>query len=69
MRQIWNTLGFWTLDISDENNSILIYGVKLIAGEFILKQYPEILFDIKIDGDIDPTSDNLTSLIVGVYEK
>lgn len=59
IRQLWNGYGFWTLDISDNDGNVLITGIKIVAGETITKQYPELPFDLTSDSDTDPTVDNL----------
>ena len=70
MRQLWNTLGFWTLDIRDENSDPLAIGVKLVTGIFLLKQYPQIRFDIKSDSLLaDPGRFDLTSFVFEVTNK
>lgn len=53
-RQLWNENGFWTLDIFDENEEALIYGVKLVAGFDLLSRFPHIPFSLTIPGDVDP---------------
>jgi len=70
MKQLWNTLGFWTLDINDENDLPLSLGVKLVAGIFLLKQYPNIRFDIKSESLLaDPGRDDLTDFTFEVTNK
>jgi len=68
-KQLWNTIGFWTLDISDEDNNIIVSGVKLVTGEFLLRQYPQILFDLKSTSEEDPTRDNLDIFLLEVTDK
>jgi len=69
IKQLWNTIGFWTLDISDSDGNMLVAGAKIAAGIFMLQQYPQVSFDLIIDGIIDPDRDNLASLIVEVWSK
>lgn len=69
VRQLWNTLGFWTLSFKDEAGVDLVLGVKIVSGIFILQQYPELPFDIKIDANIDPTRDDLIEFVLEVYSK
>jgi len=68
-RQLWNENGFWTLDISDSDENILVYGVKIVAGAFLLEQYPDIPFDLKNDTEIDPSRNNLNEFIIEVFNK
>lgn len=69
MRQIWNTLGYWFLDILDENGDPIVMGIRLIGNHFMLTQYPALTFDLKIDSPFDPTRDNLSQLSVEVWTK
>ena len=70
MRQLWNTLGFWTLDIRDENGEELTLGVKLVTGLSLLKQYPHIRFDIKSESVLsDPTRSDLDTFVFEVTDK
>ena len=71
MRQLWNTAGgFWTLDINDENNEPLPLGVKLVTGIFLLKQYPQVRFDIKSESLLaDPSRDDLDTFVFEVTNK
>jgi hypothetical protein len=69
MRQIWNTLGYWFLDILDENGDPIVMGIRLIGNHFMLAQYPSLIFDLKIDSPLDPTRDNLSQLSVEVWSK
>lgn len=68
-RQLWNTLGFWTIDILTEDSTVLVAGIKLVSGLFILQQYTNIPFDIKIDSVIDPTRFDIEDYILEVYSK
>ena len=68
-RQLWNQNGFWTLDISDQDGGILVYGVKIITKEFLLRQYPQITFDLLSDNESDPVRNNLSDFILGVSLK
>ena len=69
-RQLWNTLGFWTIDILTDDNTVpLVYGVKLVSGSFLLQQYVDIPFDIKIDSEVDPTRSNIENYILEIYSK
>lgn len=69
MRQLWNTFGFWTLDIMDEDGNAIVYGVKLVAGINLLYQYPHIPFDLYIDQANEPTRNNITDIQIEIYEK
>lgn len=71
IRQLWNTEGeYWTLDINDADNSALALGVKLVAGIFILSQYPGIRFDLKSDSLLtDPGRDDLTDFVFEITDK
>lgn len=69
MRQLWNINSFWTLDILDEDGNPIIYGVKLVAGINLLRQYPHIPFDLYLDPAIELNRTNITDLQVEIYEK
>lgn len=64
-----NTLGFWSLGIFDEDGNPLVYSVKIVAGSFIMKQYPQVPFDIYVPGDVDPTRSNLNEFLMQVWTK
>ncbi len=68
-KQLWNQYGFWTLDISDNDGNILVYGVKIITREYILQQFPHIPFDLLGVDDLDPTRYTLESFKLGISEK
>ncbi len=69
VRQLWNTLGFWTIDIFSEDGDSLVTGVKLISGVFMLSQYSNISFDLFVDSVIDPTRFDIDSYIIEVHSK
>ena len=70
MRQLWNNSGFWTLDINDQDNAPMALGVKLVTGITLLKQYPNIRFDMKSDSLLaDPSRDDLDTFIFNVTNK
>lgn len=68
-KQLWNTIGFWTIDIKDADGNILVLGVKLIVQENILKQYPHIDFDLISSAEFDPIRDNLDTFQFEVINK
>ena len=68
-RQLWNTNGFWTIDIFDSDNVIIISGIRLVAGIYLLNQYPALRFNILIDTDTDPTYENLELYPLKFYTK
>lgn len=68
-RQLWNENGFWTLDIKDANGNILVCGVKLVAQEYLLSQYPQLDFDLISTVDLDPDRNNLNIFNLGVIDK
>ncbi len=68
-RQLWNTEGFWTIDIFDADKVIIISGIRLVAGINLLDQYPVLRFNILIDTDTDPTRDNLELYPLQFYTK
>ena len=68
-RQLWNTKGFWTLDISQSDGTVLIHGVKIIAGAYLLSQYPHIRFDLKNNDTIDPKRFTLDSFTIEIINK
>lgn len=69
-RQLWCALySAWSLDISDFNGDILVYGVKIITKEYILKQYAQVPFDLYSDNDSDPSRNNLNAFLLTVSDK
>jgi len=68
-RQLWNEIGFWTLDIKDADGNILVYGVKIITQEFLLQQYPQIPFDLKSKNENDPGRQDLELFLLEVNNK
>lgn len=68
-RQVWNTNGFWILDVFDQNRVVIISGIRLVAGINLCDQYPEIRFNMLIDTDTDPTRDNLDLYPIEFYTK
>lgn len=68
-RQIRNTLGHWSLDILDENNSPLVLGVKIVTKTNLLSQYANIPFDLRSESNDDPTRENLDSFNLIVTDK
>jgi len=68
-RQLWNEIGFWTLDIKDADGNILVYGVKLITQEYLLRQYPQIPFDLRSENETDPGRLDLESFLLEVTDK
>ena len=68
-RQLWNGIGFWTLDIKDADGNVLVYGVKLITKEYLLRQYPQIPFDLKSENATAPGRLDLESFLLGVTNK
>lgn len=68
-RQLWNENGFWTLDIKDASGNILVCGVKLVAQEYLLSQYPQLDFDLISTADLDPDRNNLNIFNLGVVDK
>lgn len=69
IRQLWNTLGFWTIDISDVDNNPLAYGVKIVAKTKLLRQYPHIRFELESTTESDPARNNLDEFILTVTDK
>lgn len=65
-RQLWNTNGFWTLDIRDADDNILALGVKIVTKLDILSLYDQIPFGLYSERDNDPTRDDLDSLLLQV---
>jgi len=68
-RQLWNTLGFWTIDILDENNNPLIYGVKILAKTSLLSQHTHIPFDLISNDEEDPERDTLDAFTLEVVDR
>lgn len=69
VRQLWNTLGFWTIDILDEEGSGICTGIKLVSKSYLMQQYPSIPFDLYINHAVEPDRDNIEDIVCGVYEK
>ncbi len=70
IRQLWNINGFWTIDISDKDGNILIYGVKIVTGINLLRQYPQVPFDLIIDSiNYDPGRFQLEETVINIVEK
>lgn len=70
LRQLWNRRGFWTLDISDKDNNPIILSVKLVTGITLLKQYPQVGFDLKSDSLLaDPSRNDLIDFEFNVINK
>ena len=69
IRQLWNTLGFWTIDILDENGDPLAYGVKLVTKTELTFQHPSVPFNLRSDADEDPSRDSLDSFNLVVTDK
>lgn len=69
IRQLWNTLGFWTIDVLDEDGAAVVLGVKIVTKTNILAQYPEVPFDLRSEADLDPARDNLDEFNLAVTEK
>ncbi len=67
--QRWNTIGFWTLDVSDESGGPLVLGARIVSGTFIFAQFPGVPFDLYIDSQIDPSREGIADYILGVYSK
>lgn len=68
-RQLWNDNGFWTLDIRDADDTPIVLGVKLITQERLLRQFPDIVFDLISDNATDPVRDNLDGFSLEVIAK
>lgn len=69
MRQLWNEHGFWTLDIHDADGSELVLGIKIIAGENITMQYPQVPFSLINYEDVDPGRNDLEFFLLEVTER
>ena len=69
IRQLWNTIGYWAIDILDENNSVIIYGIKLVTKTELTAQYPEIRFNLRSENDSDPNRNNLDQLQLEITQK
>lgn len=68
-KQLWNTIGFWTLDITDPDGVVLVYGVKIVTKERILQQYADIPFDLLSANDEDPSRHTLDEFLLEVVDK
>ena len=68
-KQLWNEIGFWTLNIKDADGNILVYGIKIITQEFLFRQYPQIPFDLKSENETDPGRQDLESFLLEVIDK
>jgi len=68
-RQIWNTEGFWTLDILDINDNAFIFGVKLVTKTNLLNMHPGIPFDLRSERDNDPLRNDLDQFALNILDK
>ena len=68
-RQLWNEIGFWVLDIKDADGNVLVYGVKIVTQEYLLRQYPQIPFDLRSENETDPGRFDLESFLLEVSDK
>jgi hypothetical protein len=68
-RQIWNTLGFWTIDILDINDDAFVNGVKIVTKENLLEPHTAIPFDLRSERANDPTRNNLNEFELEVVER
>lgn len=68
-RQLRNTLGYWSLSVSDEDGNPLVLGVKIVAGSFIFEPYANVPFDIYVPGNVDPTRNNLNEFVLEIWSK
>lgn len=68
-KQLRNTLGFWTLDILDADGNVLVYGVRIVTQEYLLKQYPSIPFDLYSATETDPSRTNLDEFKLEIVDK
>ena len=68
-KQMWNTEGFWTLDILDINDNAFINGVKIVTKTNLLFMHPNIPFDLRSERNNDPTRDNLNQFELVILEK
>jgi len=68
-KQMWNSLGFWTLDILDINDNAFILGVKLVTKENLLIMHPSLPFDLYSNNDNDPTRYTLDQFNLQILEK
>ena len=68
-RQLWNGLGFWTLDITDADGVNLVLGVKIITKEKILRQYPSISFGLESNSENDPGRYDLKNFLLEIISK
>jgi hypothetical protein len=68
-KQLWNTNGFWTLDITDPDGVVLVYGVKLVTQLYLLIQYPHIPFDLYSSNELDPDRNSLNEFLLDVSIK
>ena len=69
LRQLWNTIGFWALDIADADGNPLASGIKLVAKTKLLRQYVHIPFELESTTESDPTRNNLSEFVLGVSLK
>ena len=68
-RQIWNTVGFWALDILDVDGNPLAYGVRIVAKTELLRQYSHLPFELESITELDPTIDNFSEFLLAVSDK
>lgn len=68
-KQMWNTQGFWTLDILDINDNAFINGVKIVTKTNLLLMHPGIPFDLRSERREDPARNNLKQFELVISEK
>ncbi len=68
-KQLWNAMGFWTINISDANDTAIISGLKLITRENLLAMHPSITFDLRSERESDPTRNDLDQFELLILEK
>ena len=69
MRQLWNTLGFWTLDILNEDGAALMYGIKLVTKTYLLSQNACVPFNLRSEADNDPGRADLEQFNLVITDK
>ncbi|RKZ95960.1 MAG: hypothetical protein DRQ46_07745 [Gammaproteobacteria bacterium] len=68
-KQMWNTKGYWSLNIADVDGKSIADGVKVVTGTKLLAQYPQLPFELESSNDSDPTRDSLDDFILEVSSK
>ena len=69
IKQLWNTQGYWSLNIANVDGDSIVDGVKIVTSTKLLAQHPQLPFELESSNDSDPTRDDLDDFILEVSSK